>query len=401
MAKRDLSLKPYSEKDVNGKTVLVRVDLNIPMNHGIMLDDSRIQAIIPTIKDLVHKKAKVVLLSHFGRPKGEVDHHYSLKPVADILAQSLNHAVVFATDCVGDPAHTAIDSSKQGDIILLENLRFHKGEETNNPAFTQQLSNLGDVFINDAFSVSHRAHASTKGLAKALPSFPGLHLQKELEGLASLLDTKSKPIMAIVAGAKISTKIGVLETLTKHARFLAVGGGIANTFLMAQGINVGNSLVEPDCVDIAKTIFTQAKVNDCKLILPIDARVARDLDPGSEVTVVPVHSIHPSESIFDIGPQTVQTICDHLEHVKTLIWNGPLGLFEHKPFDRASLQIAQTAAHLTMNRRLKSIAGGGETIAVIKAANVKDEFTFLSTGGGAFLEYIEGKPMPGLEALVS
>lgn len=401
MAKRETQFKSYSKADVAKKRVLLRVDLNVPRRDGLILDDSRIQAIIPTIQDLIKKQAKVILLSHFGRPTGnpETDKALSLNFLTPHLSELLQQDVKFHHDCIGDEAVELTRAMNPGDVILMENVRFHKGESVNNPAFTENLSALGDIYINDAFAVCHRAHASVKGISKSLPAFAGLNLKRELEALAHIADPKSKPIMGIVGGAKISTKIDVLRKLVQSCRFLALGGGIANTFLLAKGYELGNSLVEHDQIESAKSIIALAKTHNCKLILPRDARVARDLEPSSEMNVTSVKDIHPSESIFDIGPKTVQDICQDLDHAKTLIWNGPVGLFEHKPFDRSSLQIAQTAAHLTINGRLESIAGGGETLAVIKEARAKDAFSFLSTGGGAFLDYIQEKPMPGLDNL--
>ncbi len=391
----------FSASDVKDKTVLLRVDLNVPVKDGAIYDANRLQAIIPTLKELLKHNAKIVLLSHRGRPKGKVDPKLSLGLIATPLRNILDHPVSFCDETIGDKAQQAIADMAPGSILLLENLRFHSGEEKNTAAFAKNLAALGNVYINDAFAVSHRKHASVVDITKHLPSFAGVLLQKEIQHLSSVFDKKSLPVMAIIGGSKISTKIGLLENLIKKVKTLAIGGGIANTFLMAKGYKIGNSLCEPDQVDTALRIMTKAKKEGCTLILPTDVQVSRDLSPNSEVNHVSVKDIQMSESIFDIGPKTTERIETAVEHCKTLIWNGPVGLFEHQPFDRSSLQLAQNIAHLSTNGRLISIAGGGETIAAIKRANAADHFTYLSTGGGAFLEYIEGHSLPRIKAFLA
>jgi phosphoglycerate kinase len=355
--------------------------------------------VLPTLRELLQDKAKVILLSHRGRPQGKIDPDLSLHSVAKALEDILEHPVSFCTETIGKAAQEAVDNLEPGGILLLENLRFHPGEESNDPEFAKELAALGEVYINDGFAVSHRAHASVVGLPKYLPSFAGLLLEKEVRSLASALDPKAQPITAIIGGAKISTKIALLESLVTKVRTLVVGGGIANTFLLALKHDVGNSLCEKDQVPMAKQIIKQAKKSKCNIIIPHDVRASRDLDARSEVYHIPLAELQRSESIFDIGPKTAERIAECLQHSKTLIWNGPVGLFEHQPFDRSSVQIAQDIARLTKERGLNSIAGGGETLAVINRAHVADGFSYLSTGGGAFLEYIQGHELPGIKAL--
>ena len=403
------ALSTYTKKDVENRVVLLRLDLNIPMKNDLVLDESRIHAALPTLKDLIKKKAKIIILSHFGRPKldsspdSSKDHSsissLSLKPIASLLASNLDHDVTFCDACIGDTAQNAIGALKPSEILLLENLRFEAGETSNDSKFAKALAELGDVYINDAFAVSHRSHASITGIPKHLPSYAGLRLRDEIHMLSECMTVKSHPIMSIVGGSKISTKLDLLKNLIPHSRFLVVGGGIANTLLKAKGHSVGHSLVEEAFLDQAKELLSYAKTNRCELILPIDVRVSRDLDPQSEVHAVLVNDINPSESIFDLGPKTIEKICSSMEKAKTLIWNGPVGLFEHKPFDRGSNQIAQCAAYLSTHGRLKSLAGGGETVALIKSAHAGDDFSYLSTGGGAFLDFLTAGTLPGLTPL--
>ncbi len=393
------TLPRFSKADVHNKTVLMRVDLNVPLQNGSILSTNRFEAIIPTLKELINYQAKIVLLAHLGRPQGKPDPSLSLKTIVEPLSNILDHHISFCEETIGDKAQKAIKVLKPGDILLLENLRFQGGEEKNTAKFSKDLANLGEVYINDAFAVSHRAHASVVGITKHISSFAGPLLQKEMKHLAPIFSPETSPTMAIVGGSKISTKINLLEGLLKKVKTLAIGGGIANTFLLAQGYKIGHSLCEKNQVSTALRLIKMAEKENCNLILPLDVQVSRDLSPNSEVNHVALDDIQESESIFDVGPQTTESIESAIERCKTVIWNGPLGLFEHQPFDRSSLQIAQNIAHLTRHGRLNSIAGGGETIAVIKRACVAEQFTYLSTGGGAFLEYIESHNLPGINAL--
>ena len=365
----------------------------------MVYDDNRLHAIIPTLNALLKHQAKIVLLSHLGRPQGKEDPASSLRIIVPSLSSALKHPVSFCKETSGKKAQHAIQEMTPGSILLLENLRFQEGEEKNTDAFAKDLAALGDVYINDAFAVSHRAHASVTGITKYLPSFSGLLLQKEIQHLSSVFAPQSLPVMALIGGSKISTKIGLLENLLKKVKTLAVGGGIANTFLLAQGYKIGTSLCEPDHIDTARRIMKNAQDEGCTMILPTDVQVAKDLNPQSKARYAGVNTLQDSDSIFDLGPQTTETIKEALSQCKTVIWNGPMGLFEHPPFDQSSRQLAQHIAHLSTHSGLMSIAGGGETIAAIKGAQVVEHFTYLSTGGGAFLEYIEGYDLPGLKAL--
>lgn len=393
------NLPLFSLKDVKNKRVLVRVDLNVPVQKNNVTDITRLTAVLPTLRELIKDKAKIILLSHRGRPQGKIDPDLSLHSVAEALEDILGQPVAFCSETIGKTAKEAVNKLKSGEILLLENLRFYPGEESNDPDFAKELADLGEVYINDGFAVSHRAHGSIVGLPKLLPSFAGHLLDKEVRSLASALEPKAQPITAIIGGAKISTKIALLESLVTKVRNLVVGGGIANTFLLALKYDIGNSLCEKDQVSMAKQIIKQAKKSKCNLIIPHDVRASRDLDARSEVYHIPLAELQKSESIFDIGSKTAELIGDCLQHSRTVIWNGPVGLFEHQPFDRSSVQIAQDIARLTKERRLNSIAGGGETLAVINRAHVSDGFSYLSTGGGAFLEYIQGHELPGVKAL--
>lgn len=392
-------LPVFSLGDVKNKRVLVRVDFNVPVQNDQVTDVARLNAVIPTLKKLMKHKAKIILLSHRGRPKGKIDPDLSLRRIAEALEDILEWPVSFCSKSIGQTAKTAVKALKGGEVLLLENLRFHQGEEENHPDFVEELASLGEVYVNDAFAVSHRAHGSVVGLPKCLPSFAGLLLEKEVTSLASALSQGAQPIMAIIGGAKISTKITLLESLVTKIRTLVVGGGIANTFLLALKHNIGNSLCEKDQVPAVLKIIKAAKKSNCKIIVPHDIRASRDLTARSEVHHIPLEDLQNSESIFDIGPKTAQLVGEALTHVKTVIWNGPVGLFEHQPFDRSSVQIAQDIARLTKENRLHSFAGGGETLAVINRAHVADNFSYLSTGGGAFLEYIQGRKLPGIKAL--
>jgi phosphoglycerate kinase len=385
--------------DVKGKRVLLRVDLNVPMEKGKVSDATRIERVLPTIREIADKGGKVVLMAHFGRPKGGPDEANSLKPVAAAVAELLGRPVAFAADCVGEPAAKAIAAMKDGDVLLLENTRFHKGEEKNDPAFVAELAKLGDVYVNDAFSAAHRAHASTEGLAHKLPAYAGRAMQAELDALTLALGQPKRPLAAIVGGAKVSGKLELLSNLVKKVDVLMIGGGMANTFLFAQGKAVGKSLCEKDLADTARSILEAARAANCRILLPVDATVAKEFKAHAPSRFVDVDHVADDEMILDIGPKSIVAVEEALGRVRTLVWNGPFGAFETPPFDAATMQIARTAAFLTVDAKLKSVAGGGDTVAALAAAGVLEEFTYVSTAGGAFLEWMEGKALPGVEAL--
>jgi phosphoglycerate kinase len=385
--------------DVRGKRVLLRVDLNVPMENGKVGDATRIERVLPTIREIADKGGKVVLLAHFGRPKGGPDAANSLRPVASAVSELLGRPVGFAADCVGDVAKGAISAMKDGDVLLLENTRFHKGEEKNDPAFVAALAELGDFYVNDAFSAAHRAHASTEGIARLLPCCAGRAMQAELDALTLALGTPIRPVAAIVGGAKVSTKLDLLGNLVKRVDILVIGGGMANTFLFAQGKAVGKSLCEKDLADTARSILDTAKAVNCRILLPVDATVAKEFEAHATSRFVDVDHVADDEMILDIGPKSIVAVEEALANTKTLVWNGPFGAFELPPFDAATMQIAKTAAFLTQGGKLKSVAGGGDTVSALNAAGVADQFTYVSTAGGAFLEWMEGKVLPGVEAL--
>jgi phosphoglycerate kinase len=389
--------------DLQGKRALVRVDFNVPMEGGRISDDTRLRAALPTIHFLSEKGAKVVLLAHFDRPKGRRVPEMSLKPVAKPLSALIEQPVAFADDCVGAVAKAVVDGLEPGGVALLENLRFHPGEENNDPAFARELAALGDLYVDDAFSAAHRAHASTEGIARLLPAYPGLAMQRELEALDAALGNPRRPVIGIVGGAKVSTKLDLLNNLVAKLQFLAIGGGMANTFRFAQGYEVGASLCEKDMADTAREIIERAKAAGCELILPNDAVVADKLEPGVSSRVVQLEGgpakIKPDDKIFDVGPNTIARIVDAISECRTLIWNGPLGVFEVPPFDAATAQVARHAGKLALAGKLVAVAGGGDTVSALNAAGVTAEFTFVSTAGGAFLEWMEGKELPGVAAL--
>jgi phosphoglycerate kinase len=384
---------------LKGKRVLVRVDLNVPMENGKVSDSTRIDRILPTLREITAKGGKAILLAHFGRPKNGPDAANSLKPVAAALAEHLGRPVAFASDCVGEPARSAIGRMHEGDVLLLENTRFHKGEEKNDPALVAQLAELGDVYVNDAFSAAHRAHASTEGLAKKLPAFAGRTMQAEIEALSKALDKPARPVGAVVGGAKISSKLELLGNLTKKVDFLIIGGGMANTFLAAQGKKVGKSLCEHDLFDTAREILHNASANKCQIVLPTDAVVAKEFRAHAPSRVVSVDHVGDDEMILDAGPRSVAEVEAVLTTIKTLVWNGPFGAFELEPFDAATNAVARFAARLTTEGKLLSVAGGGDTVSALNHAGVAEQFTYVSTAGGAFLEWLEGKVLPGVEAL--
>ena len=385
--------------DLSGRTALVRVDFNVPMEGGKVTDDTRLKAALPTIHRLREAGAKVVLLAHFDRPKGERVASMSLRPVVEPLELLLHGPVRFADDCVGDEAKAAVADLDAGGVLLLENVRFHKGEEKNDPAFAAQLAELGDLYVNDAFSAAHRAHASTEGLARLLPAYAGEAMKRELSALDAALGNPQKPVIGIVGGAKVSTKLDLLKNLVAKLDYLAIGGGMANTFLHAQGVDVGGSLCEKDLADTALEIIEEARQKGCELLLPVDVVVAKGVKPGIESGVRALDRIAADDLILDAGPETVARLTRAMDLSKTLIWNGPLGVFEVPPFDKATVAAAKHAAELAKAGKLVAVAGGGDTVAALNHAGVADDMTFVSTAGGAFLEWMEGKVLPGVEAL--
>lgn len=391
--------RTIDDLEVAGKRALVRVDFNVPAKDGVVTEATRIERALPTIQELSKKGAKVILLSHFGRPGGKREEKDSLKPVAKKLEQLLGGGVLFAEDCIGDEAKKAARKMVGGDVAVFENTRFHKGEEANDPEFVRALAENGDVYINDAFSAAHRAHASTEGLAHLLPSAAGRAMEKELDYLSAALANPERPMMAIVGGAKVSTKIEMLLNLVGKANVLVVGGGMANTFLFAKGMSVGKSLCEPDLAATAREIMAQAAKKGCEILLPVDVVVAKEFKEHAEHQVRAASAVAADEMILDIGPDTVNAIADRIDASKTLVWNGPLGAFETKPFDTATMEAARFAARQVKEEGLVAVAGGGDTVAALAAAGVEDGFTYVSTAGGAFLEWLEGKELPGVAAL--
>ncbi|GAA0643563.1 phosphoglycerate kinase [Brevundimonas lenta] len=387
-------------KDLAGKTALVRVDFNVPMEGGTVTDDTRLRVALPTINKLRDAGAKVALLAHFDRPKGQRVPSMSLKPVVDDLERLLGAPVRFANDCVGDEAKAVLADLDAGGVALLENVRFHAGEEKNDPAFAAQLAELGDVFVNDAFSAAHRAHASTEGLARLLPAYAGESMRRELDALDAALGNPQKPVIGIVGGAKVSTKLDLLKNLVGKLDRLAIGGGMANTFLYAQGVDIGGSLAEKDMADTAREIMAEAAAKGCELLLPVDVVVAAEVKPGAASRVAKAgDALAADDKILDAGPETVARLTAAIDASKTLIWNGPLGVFEIPPFDAATVAAAKHAASRAKAGQLIAVAGGGDTVAALNHAGVADDMTFVSTAGGAFLEWMEGKPLPGVEAL--
>lgn len=395
------TLRSFLKKDdVKGKIVLVRVDLNVPMHHGKIVDDTRIRSVVPTIEALLKKKAKVVVLSHFGRPKDGFDASLSLAPIADALGEALGREVQFGVDCIGLAAKEAVGRAQPGEVVLLENLRFHPEEEKNDPVFSKQLAVLGDFYINDAFACSHRAHASIEGVAKLLPAYAGFLMEEEIGSLEKLLNDPARPLAAIVGGSKISSKLGLLESLLTKVDFLCVGGGMANTFLLAQGYEVGKSLVEKEKVKTAKQILKKAEENGCKLLLPRDVVVAPSLeDAKASCLVVEADKVPADQMILDVGPHTIYGWLAHLDTCKTIVWNGPLGAFEHSPYEVGSISLSRCIAGLTRAGKVKSVAGGGDILATLAKARLLDSFTYISTAGGAFLEWLEGVELPGVKVL--
>ena len=395
-----MAWKTLDDVDLAGKVVLTRVDINVPMEGGRVTDMTRIDKIKPTVDAIMAKGGKVVLLAHFGRPKGKVVPEMSLGHVVDAVAGSLGRKVVFGADCVGAVAAAAIAKADAGDVVLLENTRFHPGEEKNDPALAAEMAKLGQVYVNDAFSAAHRAHASTEGLARLLPAAAGRLMEADLRALEAALGAPKRPVVAVVGGAKVSTKIELLANLVTKVDHLVIGGGMANTFLVAEGIEVGRSLAEREMAETAREIRHRAQKAGCKIHLPVDVVVAREFKAGAASETVGVRDCPLDAMILDAGPKTVAELEGVFAGAKTLIWNGPLGAFEIEPFNAATNAAARAAARLTREGGLISVAGGGDTVAALNAAGAADDFTFISTAGGAFLEWMEGKDLPGVQALM-
>jgi phosphoglycerate kinase len=392
------NFRTLDDADVKGKRVLIRLDLNVPMEGGKVSDKTRIERAAPTINELAGKGAKVILLSHFGRPKGR-DPKESLKPVAEEVSRVIGKPVAFADDCIGEVAEKAVAAMKPGDILCLENTRFHKEEEKNDPAFVDALAKLGDLWVADAFSAAHRAHASTEGLGHKLPAYAGRSMQAELEALGKALEAPARPVAAIVGGAKISTKLDLLGNLLNKVDVLIIGGAMANTFLAAQGKAVGKSLAENDLLPTARDILAKAKQMNKEIVLPVDVVVSEKFAAFAPSRAVDVDHIGAADMALDIGPKSVTNVKEILGRIKTLVWNGPFGAFEMQPFDAGTVAVAKAAADLTKAGKLVSIAGGGDTVAAMNAAGVGEQLTYISTAGGAFLEWMEGKALPGVEVL--
>lgn len=394
-----MGLRRIEDADVDGKRVLVRVDFNVPMKDGAVTDATRLMSAMPTISYLKSAGARIILLAHFGRPKGQRVADASLRPVVAPLADMIAAPVEFAEDCIGPAAEAAVAALKRGGVLLLENTRFHAGEETNDPAFAAELAKLGDVYVNDAFSAAHRAHGSTAGVAQLLPAYAGLAMQRELDHLGQALRDPKRPVIAIVGGAKVSTKIALLENLVSKVDKLFVGGAMANTFLAAQGHEVGKSLFEADFADTARAIMEAARKHGCEMILPVDLVCAREFAPNPDTVTVPVDAIPSDMMALDCGPATVDALADTIDACKTLIWNGPLGAFETPPFETSTVEAARYAGNRARANKLIAVAGGGDTVAALNQAGAAGDFTFVSTAGGAFLEWMEGKTLPGVEAV--
>jgi phosphoglycerate kinase len=392
------AFKTLDQADVRGKRVLVRVDLNVPMENGRVTDATRIERVLPTIQEIAEKGGRVILLAHFGRPKGR-DPKESLRPVAEAVSLHLKKPVGFADDCIGEAAEKAVSALKDGDVLLLENTRFHAGEEKNDKAFVAELAKLGDLYVNDAFSAAHRAHATTEGLAHVLPAYAGRSMQAELDALTKGLEAPARPVVAIVGGAKVSTKIDLLENLVTKVDALVIGGGMANTFLHATGLGVGKSLAEKNLAATALRIIEKARDANCAIILPVDGVCAYDFKAGAYHHTYGIDAIPEDQMILDVGSQSVERVNAAINDAATLVWNGPLGAFEIAPFDQGTVAAARHAAERTKAGKLVSVAGGGDTVAALNHAGVAESFTYVSTAGGAFLEWLEGKPLPGVDAL--
>ncbi len=392
------AFRTLDQAEVKGKRVLVRVDLNVPMDNGRVTDATRIERVLPTIREISDKGGRVILLAHFGRPKGR-DSKESLKPVAEAVGGHLGKPVAFAQDCIGEAAADAVQALKDGDVLLLENTRFHAGEEKNDPAFVAELATLGDLYVNDAFSAAHRAHASTEGLARKLPAYAGRSMQAELDALSKGLEAPARPVVAVVGGAKVSTKIDLLENLVGRVDALVIGGGMANTFIHATGLGIGKSLAEKDLAETALRIIARARETGCAVILPVDGVCAYEFKAGAHHQTYGIDAIPDDQMILDVGSQSVERVNAAINDAATLVWNGPLGAFEITPFDQGTVATARHAAERTRQGKLVSVAGGGDTVAALNHAGVAEDFSYVSTAGGAFLEWLEGKQLPGVEAL--
>ena len=394
-----MTFRTLDDLQVKGKRVLVRADLNVPVKDGVVTDATRIERQAPTIKELADKGARVIVLSHFDRPKGKIVPSMSLKVLVAPLSDAVGRKVAFADDCIGPVAEAAVAALKDGEVLLLENTRFHAGEEKNDPAMAAALAKLGDIFVNDAFSAAHRAHASTEGVACLLPNAAGRSMQAELTHLEKALGNPERPVMAVVGGAKVSTKIDLLENLVGRVQTLVIGGAMANTFLAAQGVKVGKSLYEPDHMETARKIMAAAQKSGAVILLPTDVVVAKEFKANAAHRTATIGDIADDEMVLDVGPDSIKAFAKTLETTKTLVWNGPFGAFETVPFDAGTVAAAQSVAAATRAGKLLSVAGGGDTVAALGHAGVEQDFTYVSTAGGAFLEWLEGKELPGVEAL--
>jgi phosphoglycerate kinase len=396
------NFKTLDDIDVRGKRVLLRADLNVPIKGGVVTDATRIERLAPTIEALIGKGARVVVMSHFGRPKEGPDSAMSLRPLVGSLERAIGgRKVAFAPDCTGEEAKRAVATLEPGQVALLENLRFHKGEEANSPDFARALAELGDIYVDDAFSAAHRAHASIDALARLLPAAAGKLMEAELRALTAALENPQRPVLALVGGAKVSTKLDLLRFLMSKVDLLAIAGAMANTLLLAEGEEVGRSLCERDVVETARQILALARERNCRVILPEDAVIASELAPGAKTRELAINAVPSDAMILDIGPKTAARISSVLEEVRTLVWNGPLGAFETPPFDQGTISVARKVAELTQAGKLLSVAGGGDTVAALAAARVTDELSYVSTAGGAFLEWLEGRELPGVAALAA
>ena len=394
------SSKEFFKLDLKNKLLLVRVDLNLPVVNGVVQDETRLQSVLPTIQEIIKKGGKVVLCSHFGRPNGEYNKKYSLKPLIEPLSKALNCPIVFSPTCIGPEAEELKNNLKEGQTLLLENLRFHKGEETNNKDFSKDLTLGIDYFVNDAFSCSHRRHSSTVGVTNFLPSFMGTHLENEIKALEGVLNNPNKPVAAIIGGSKVSTKIDVINFLLKKMDIITIGGAMANTFVAAKGLDVGKSLFEKECIDLAKELIAKSQNNNCNLILPTDFIVSKNLKKNAEYTTANFDSLPQNMMALDIGPKSIELINKNINNCKTILWNGPLGAFETYPFDKGTNKVASHVSSLTKQKKILSVAGGGDTVSALNNAKVLNDFSYVSTAGGAFLEWLEGKVLPGIEPII-
>jgi len=393
------SSKEFFKLDLKNKLILVRVDLNLPVINGVVQDETRLQSVLPTIQEIIKKGGKVVLCSHFGRPNGEYNKKYSLKPLIEPLSKALNCPIIFSPTCIGPEAEELKNNLKEGQTLLLENLRFHKGEETNNKDFSKDLTLGIDYFVNDAFSCSHRRHSSTVGVTNFLPSFMGTHLEKEIKALEGVLNNPNKPVAAIIGGSKVSTKIDVINFLLKKMDMIIIGGAMANTFVAAKGLDVGKSLFEKECIDLAKELIEKSQNNNCNLILPTDFIISKNLKKHAEYTTANFDSLPHNMMALDIGPKSIELINKNINNCKTILWNGPLGAFETYPFDKGTNKVASHVSSLTKQKKILSVAGGGDTVSALNNAKVLNDFSYVSTAGGAFLEWLEGKVLPGIEPI--